>query len=67
MRGLDFVGLGNPEDYEKTVDDPDLWDPRAGAAWPPCSWPTTSTQAARGAQGAPSRAGADARPRAVPA
>ena len=28
--GLDFVGLGNPEDYKKTVDDPDLWDPKGG-------------------------------------
>jgi hypothetical protein len=28
--GLDFVGLGNPEDYKKTVDDPDLWDPKLG-------------------------------------
>ena len=28
--GLDFVGLGNPEDYKKTVDDPDLWDPKVG-------------------------------------
>jgi len=28
--GLDFVRLGNPEDYKKTVDDPDLWDPKVG-------------------------------------
>lgn len=28
--GLDFVGLGTPEDYKQTVDDPDLWDPKVG-------------------------------------
>jgi len=28
--GLDFIGLGAAEDYRRTVDDPDLWDPRTG-------------------------------------
>ena len=25
--GLDFIGLGQPEDYKKTVENPDLWHP----------------------------------------
>ena len=28
--GLDFIGLGSPEDYRRTVDDPDLWNPKTG-------------------------------------
>jgi len=28
--GLDFIGLGTADDYRRTVDDPDLWDPRTG-------------------------------------
>ena len=28
--GVDFVGLGSAEDYRRTVDDPDLWDPKTG-------------------------------------
>jgi len=28
--GLGFVGLGSAEDYRRTVDDPDLWDPKTG-------------------------------------
>ena len=25
--GLDFIGLGRPEDYAQTVENPDLWHP----------------------------------------
>jgi UDP:flavonoid glycosyltransferase YjiC (YdhE family) len=28
--GLDYVGLGSAEDYRRTVDDPELWDPKTG-------------------------------------
>ncbi len=28
--GIDFIGLGTPQDYRQTVDDPDLWDPKTG-------------------------------------
>lgn len=28
--GLEFVGLGNAEDYQSIIQDPDLWDPAKG-------------------------------------
>jgi len=28
--GLEFFGLGNPEDYQSIIENPDLWDPNKG-------------------------------------